>query len=210
MPSSSFFRNLPGEVRNQLYELTALPNSAEPIARVLKTVTEDGTIALLDTVRPFFIDTVSESGRSTLFGIDLVHVTELTQEVLTLVMPQILFTFNTPHSLDVFAETFNAHVGVCNVVPELHIELNFTEGLSEEDLRKIGSWAECMVPHGREINMHDRVEEWMKAIEPLPQITTIHLVFSHIWRDFRELRGLAMKLGLSRRPVTFQFPTPVI
>jgi hypothetical protein len=129
MPSSSFFRNLPGEVRNQLYELTALPDSVEPKARVLKTVTEDGTIAPLYIVRSCFMDTVSESGRSTLFGIDLVHVTELTQEVLTLVMPQILFTFNTPHSLNVFAETFAAHVSVCNVVPEQHIELNFTEGL---------------------------------------------------------------------------------
>jgi hypothetical protein len=164
----------------------------------------------LDTVRSFFLDTVSEGGKSTLFAKDIVQVTELTEEVLTLVMPEILFKFNVSRALEVFAETFAAHVSICDVIPELHIELNFAEGLTNEDLRKLGSWEECKHPHGRDINMHNHVQQWMRATQLLPEVTNIHLVFSHIWRDFRELRGLSRKFGLSKRRVTFQFWTSSI
>ncbi len=191
-----------------LYKYAALPDGINPEERTFKTVTQDGSIAPVDTVRSFFLDTVSEDGKSTLFAKEIVQVTELTQEVLTLVMPEILFRFNTPHALEVFAEDFAAHVNICNVIPELHIELDFAKNLGQEDRTKLGSWAESKLPHGRDINMHDHVTQWMSAIQLLPEVTNIHLVFSHIWRDFRELRGLSKKFGLSKHVITFQFPTP--
>jgi hypothetical protein len=123
-------------------------------------------------------------------------------------MPQILFKFNSPRALEVFAETFAAHLSVCDVIPELHIELDFAQDMGDEDLAKLGSWDSCELPHGRDINMHDHVERWMSSIERLPEVTNVHLVFSQIWRDFRELRGLSKKFGLWKRRVTFQFPTP--
>jgi hypothetical protein len=191
-----------------LYEHVALPNDVEPEERNFTTITEDGAIASLDTVRSFFLDTISEGGKSALFAKNIVKVTEITQEVLTLVMPQILFKFNSPPALRVFAETFAAHLSVCDVVPELHIELDFAQGMPEEDLVKLGSWEACELPHGRDINMHEQVEQWIRNIELLPEVTNVHLVFSQIWRDFGELRGLSKKFGLYKRKVTFQFPTP--
>jgi hypothetical protein len=195
-----------------LYKYAALPEDVDPEERTFRTVNQDGTITPLDTVRSFFLDKISKSGKSALFAKDIVRVTEITEEVLTLVLPEILFQFDTTHALEVFAETFAAHASICNIVPELHLEVNFGKGLGEEDLGKLGGWLECKLPHGRDVGMHDHVERWMSAIQHLPEVTNIHLhlVFSHIWRDFRELRGLSMKFGLSKRTVTFQFPTPSI
>jgi hypothetical protein len=208
----SFHRKVPPEVRNMLYNHAALPEGVDPEERTFKTVDEDGTIAPLDTVRTFFPDKISKAGKSTLFAKDIVRVTEITEEVLTLVLPEILFQFDTPHALEVFAETFAAHASICDVIPELHIELDFAKGLGEEHLGKLGGWVECKLPHGRDVGMHDHVEQWMGAMQLLPEVANIHLhlVFSHIWRDFRELRGLSMKFGLAKRTVTFQFPTPSI
>ena len=201
---------IPPEIRNSIYEHAALPNDVEPEKRTFITIAEDITIASSETAQSFYLDTISESGQSALFAKEIVQVAELTEEVLTLVMPKILFKFRTPCALRIFAETFAAHAMVCEVVPELHIELDFATNLDEEDLIKLGSWAECNLPHGRAIYMHNHVENWMSAIQLLPEITYVHLVFTYIWRDFRELRGLSKKFGLSKYRVTFQFPTPSI
>lgn len=161
----------------------------------------------MDTVRRFFLDTISEGGRSKLFAKEITQVRELTQEVLTLVMPEILFKFHTEAALLIFSETFAAHLSVCNIVPEMHIELDFTGGMSEHDRNELANWAECELPHGREVHTHDHIEQWMRAIQTLPKSTNIHLVFSRIWRDFRALRGLSKKFELPDRTITFQFPT---
>ncbi|MCJ1402983.1 hypothetical protein MMC11_006205 [Xylographa trunciseda] len=187
----SFSRTTPPEIRNMLYKYAALPNGVDPEERSLKTVMQDGTISPMNTVRSFFMDTVSEAGKSTLFAKEILQVTELPQEVLTLI----------------FAETFAAHVSICNIVPELQVELDFTNNLSEEDIMKLRGWVECEQPHGRDIGMHDHVERWMRAIQLLPEDTNVYLVFSSIWRDFRELRSLSKKLELSKYTITFQFPT---
>ena len=81
-----------------------LPDGGEPDERNFKTVTSDKKIGPLDTVRSFFLDTISESGKSALFAKELVQVTELTQEVLTLIMPEILFKFGTPSALVEYAQ----------------------------------------------------------------------------------------------------------
>jgi hypothetical protein len=195
-----------------LYKHATLPEGTEPEERTYKIVKEDGTIADLDTVRSFFVDTISPRGISKLFAKEIVKVTEITEEVLTLVLPEILFKFDNSDALEVFAETFAAHASICKVVPELHIELDLAKGLGEEELAHLGSWAKCSLSHGRDINMHDHVKRWLSAIQRFPEVTNIHvhLVFSHIWRDFRELRGLSKKFGLPKRTVTFQFPTPSI
>ncbi|RDL39907.1 Uncharacterized protein BP5553_04247 [Venustampulla echinocandica] len=207
----AFYHVMPPEIRNEIYEHAALPETVDPEARTFKTVTSEGNIAPKDTVQSFFLDAVSESGRSSLFERDVVKITELTQEVLTLVMPGILFQFSTPSALEVFAETFAAHSNVCHIVPELHIELNLANNLSQASLEELAKFKATKLPHGRGIQMHDHVEKWMLVIKTLPKTTThVHLVFSHIWRDFRELRGLSKKHGLSERTVTFQFRTPSI
>ncbi|KAF4624393.1 hypothetical protein G7Y89_g13776 [Cudoniella acicularis] len=204
----TFFRAIPGEIRNELYRCAALPAGVEPEQHTFKTVTGDSTIAPLDTIKSFFVDTISADGKSVLFAKDIVQVTELTEEILTLVMPLILFKFNTVAALETFVETFAAHLSVCKVVPELHIELCFTKDMGENEVAMLGSWAECKLPHGRDINMHDHVQRWMEANQSLPGNTIIHFVFPQIWRDFRELRGLSKKFGVSKRTITFQFPTP--
>jgi hypothetical protein len=63
-----------------------------------------------------------------------VEVSEITQEVLSLVMPRVLFQVRSPQDLEVFAQTFSAHLGVWNKIPELHIELDFTWNMNEEHI----------------------------------------------------------------------------
>jgi len=124
----------------------------------LKTVTTEGTVAPLDTVRCFFLDTISEGGRSDLFAKEIVQVSELNQEVLTLVMPRILFKFHTVAALSIFSETFAAYLSVCDVVLELHIELDFTRDMSKHGREELVSWTEYELPHGREVHMHDQFQ----------------------------------------------------
>jgi hypothetical protein len=42
----------------------------------------------------------------------------------------------------------------------------------------------------------------------MPEEATVYLVFRHFWRDFRSLRGIASKSGLSQRRVMFLFLDP--
>jgi hypothetical protein len=135
-----------------------------------------------------------------------VDVTEITEEVLSLVMPQILFQVRSPPDLERFAETFSAHLEVCQKVPDLHIELDFTWSMDELHITELGKWTESKHPHGRGF-MSKYVTEWFSAIALLPESTNVHMIFSKIWRDFRELRGLSTKFGVCKRLVTFQFPT---
>lgn len=77
-PSSSFILL---EIRNALYEYAALPNGVDPEKRAFMRITEDTTIASSDTVRSFFLDTISEGGKSALFAKNIIEVTEIAQEV---------------------------------------------------------------------------------------------------------------------------------
>jgi hypothetical protein len=190
-----------------LYKLAALPNNVEPEDRLFTTIGEDGVIKVSDAVQSFYMDTITGSGRSTLFSKSIVEVSEITEEVLSLVMPQILFQVRSPLDLEVFAETFSAHLDVCNEIPELHIELDLTWNMDEDLTLTLGKWTASELPHGRGF-MKKFVTEWFRAIELLPESTNVHMIFSKIWRDFRELRGLSTKFGVCKRLITFQFEFP--
>lgn len=188
-----------------MYLSSTLGDSDEPESRAFKTVNLEGVIDEIDTVQLFHIDSIDDSGRSDLFAKEIVKVTELTQEVLTLVMPKILFTFRSADALTVFSETFAAHLSVCKVVPELNIEVDFAADMTENEREELAIWQECTLPHGREVNTHDHYQRWISALQPLPSTANILIVFSRIWRDFRELRGLAKKFNLPSRTIKFQF-----
>ncbi len=188
-----------------LYEHSALPTNVEPEARLFTTINEAGFVQVSDGVQHFFLDTVS-GGQSELFAKSIVQVSELTEEVLTLIMPKILFQVRSPHDLEVFAEQFAAHLGVCDVTPELHIELDFTWSMKEEHIVELGRFEEIEQPHGRGF-MGSYTAEWLSMVALLPESAHVHLIFSKFWRDFRELRGLSTKFGLCKRVVEFQFLT---
>jgi hypothetical protein len=189
-----------------LYKYAALPNDVEPEERCFTAVRVDdaGTSTFVDAVKSFYLDIVTAGGRSTLFSNSIVQVTEITEEVLTLVMPHILFQIRDPEDLENFAEVFSAHQDVCDRFPELHIEVDMTSNMEEENIIELGKWTASETPHGRGF-MSENVEKWFCAINLLPEATYVHMVFSTIWRDFRELRGLSNKFGVYKRFVTFQF-----
>jgi hypothetical protein len=135
-----------------------------------------------------------------------VDVSEIVKEVLSLVMPRILFQVRSPLDLEMFAETFSAHLDVCEEVPELHIELDFTRNMDQLHITELDKWTASKHPHGRDF-MSKYVAEWFSAIALLPESTNVYIIFLKIWRDFRELRGLSTKFGVCKRLVTFQFPT---
>ncbi|KAK0125598.1 hypothetical protein ONS96_009433 [Cadophora gregata f. sp. sojae] len=189
-----------------LYKYAALPEDTEPEKRTFTTINDDGMITESDAARSFFIDKITQDGTSELFAKPITKVSELTEEVLTLVMPKILFQVRNPKDLEGFVELFAAHLGVCNLVPELNLEIDFTWSMEEDHTAELGKLEEITVPHGRGF-MSKYVEEWLSMLAMFPDSESIqiHLVFSKIWRDFRELRGLCKKFGISNRTVTFQF-----
>ena len=133
-------------------------------------------------------------------------VTEITEEVLSLVMPRILLQVRSPLDLEMFAETFLAHLDVCEKVPDLHIELDFTWNMDQLHITELDKWTASKHPHHRGF-MSKYVTEWFSAIALLPESTNVYMIFSKIRRDFRGLRGLSTKFGVCKRLVTFQFPT---
>lgn len=90
-----------------------------------------------DDFQLFCFENISDSSRSTLIGKEIVQVTELTHEFLTLVMPRILSRTKTPQPLDLLAETFNASSLTYFQVPGLHIELDLFSNLDAEKLSKL-------------------------------------------------------------------------
>lgn len=191
-----------------MYETAIMPEDAQPQTRVVKTILQNSIINPDDTTWSFFVDAVDANGRSWLFKDDLVRVSELTEEVLSLLVPKILFKFHSASALGVFVEKFAAHTSVCNSIPELHIEVNLTDGMDGEDIELLDLWEETDQPHGCDTGVEKNIKTWLSRIKLLPQATTVHLVFDHLWRDWRELRGLSKKFGLSRRNITFQFAPP--
>ncbi|KFY60966.1 hypothetical protein V496_05215 [Pseudogymnoascus sp. VKM F-4515 (FW-2607)] len=208
--SSTFLNLIPGELRNAMYKMAIIPEDAKLQSRTVKTISKNSTISPEETICSFFVDIVDASGRSWLFKNDLVRVSEITQETLSLITPKILFKTISTTALEMFVEIFTSHTSVCENIPELHIEVNLMDGLDQSDIRTLDLWEETKLPHGRNTKVENNVKKWLSQIQLLPQATTVHLVFVHMWRDWRELRGLSKKFGLSRRKVTFQFPPPSI
>lgn len=206
IPDTSFLSMIPAELRNEIYEMAILPEDANLQTRVVKTILQNSTISPQDTLQSFFVDIVDMNGGSWLFKSDIVRVSELTQEVLTLLVPKILFKFDNATALGVFVEKFTAHTSVCDGLPDLHVEVNLMDGMDRDEAGKLDLWEETKLPHGRNIGVEDNFKEWLVQIQLLPQVTTVHLVFTHLWRDWREVRGLSKKFGLSHRNITFQFP----
>lgn len=202
------FHRFPPEIRNHLYKCAALPDFfAKKVERYHKTVGADGAIMALDNVHSFYLDHVSCNGTSELFSKDITKVAAIADELLSLVTPWILFAFDSPRALHLFAEAFAAHAAVCTRQLELHVEFEFGATFLKSDRRKFANWIESDLPHGRDFDAHKTFEEWMLAVQELPPTTHVHLVFPYFWRDFRSLRGLSEKTGLRQHPITFRFPT---
>lgn len=201
--------NVPGELRNAICEVSAIPVTEPETIKATTVIVSYSTITgYWDEVQLFYIDHISDSGRSTLLGKEIVQVTELTQEVLTLVMPKILFRTKTPQALNAFAEIFNARSLVCHQLPELHLEVDLFGNLDDEKLSILSRQNETKRPHGDSINIHDHVKEWSASICALPPNTTLHLVFSQIWMEFQSLRGLSKNCGIPKYQTSFKFTEP--
>jgi hypothetical protein len=141
------------------------------------------------------------------FLLGFAKVKEIADELLSLVTPSILFTFQSPDGLRMFAEQFAAHTAVCTRRIELHVEFDYTSSMDEADRQTLANWGDLKVPHGRQEDAHRVFKKRVTALEGLPKESThVHLVFPYFWRDFRSLRGMSNKYGLSQYHVTFHFP----
>jgi hypothetical protein len=197
----------PPEIRNELYKCSALPENVETVERSYKTVGADGAIMALDSVHSFYLDPVSHNGKSQLFSKDVTNVAAIADELLSLVTPWILFVFDSPRALRLFAEAFASHTAVCTRQIQLHVEFDFGATMDEASRTTFARWVESEVPHGRHVNAHQIFEEWVLAVQELPSESThLHLIFPYFWRDFRSLRGLSEKTGIRQYPITFRFP----
>ncbi|KAG9188282.1 hypothetical protein G6011_02205 [Alternaria panax] len=204
--SSTEYHRFPAEIGNQLYQCVAFPDGVEKDERRYKSVGPDGVISQTDSVQSFYIDAVTHDGKSQLFKKDIANVKEIAEELFSLVVPWILFVFDSPSGPRRFGEFFAAHTSVCKQILSLHIEFDFGAEMEASTRIMFASWTETELPHGRDINAHDIFEEWMHAVQSLPDSTHVHLVFPCFWRDFRSLHGLSEKTGLRKYQITFRFP----
>ena len=201
------YHRFPPEIRNQLYLCSVLPDQSKQQERSYITIGNDGSKVPMDSVHEFYVDAVSASGKSTLFSRKITEVTEIAEEVLTLVTPCILFTFDSPEGLRLFAEAFYAHARICERQIQLHVEIDFASSIDQVSCEAFVKWEETPVPHRRAQDAHGVFQDWLEALTNLPKASThVHLLFPQFWRDFRSLRGLAAKKGLSEFQVSFAFP----
>jgi hypothetical protein len=197
---------LPPEIRNHLYKCVVFSDDMELVERSSKSIGLE-TIVVSETTRDFYLDVVSDTGESKLFNRAITKVKEIADELLSLVTPSIMFTFKSADGLRLFAKQFAAHTAVCTRRIELHVEFDYTSSMDEADRQTLANWGDLEGPHGRQEDAHGVFRKWVTALEGLPKESTyVHLVFPYFWRDFRSLRGMSNKYGLSQYHVTFQFP----
>jgi hypothetical protein len=131
-----------GEGKGQiltLYKLSVFPYDLEDVQRAVRTVIRKGNISPYDGAYSFIsIDRISQDKMSTFFKRDIVAVTEITEKVLSLVTPRILFSVDDSFTLARFAEAFAAYIRHFTTVPELHVEINVTAELDVDE--DFASW----------------------------------------------------------------------
>jgi hypothetical protein len=214
-PKLPFFKTLPPEIRIEIYKHAVLPPDTKREKRVIKTVTSDSTINPVESVQHFFVNEILDGRRNMVFAEGIMGVPELADDVLSLILPQILFKFSCGYTLLIFSRII-AHANAnkkLKDVPGLNVEINFLDMMSLYYRNVFESWEpmrQCQLPHGKFAGMFLDVDIWFKAVAKLPKATTVHIVFSHVWRDFQSLRSLSKKYKISEREVKFQFPTPII
>lgn len=200
--STPRFLELPPEVRNQIYLIATLKDGFDFEQRKVLHV-HDGHQE--ERTHGFYIDQVNSEGQSELYKRNMVHVTQLSSEILSLVMPRTLFTFRTVLSLSRFSQQFAAHAKVWKIVPAMHIECEVSKNFTDEVRNVMGAWEEIDGPHGGQVTARSGYDGWFKAINTLPQGTTVHFVFSELWRDFRAIRSLCIKHNICKYKTTFRF-----
>ena len=166
-----------------------------------------GATIKLDAVE-LTVDRISDDGNSALFGTTLVQVRETAAEVLTLVLPEIIFSMESPTALQRFSEALRAHLEVCEGValPTTHISIDLTGALEKQN-EEFAQWCPPTNrdPHGRDVGAYEHFEAFCVHIQSLPDSTVIWLHLSSVWRDYRSLRALSQRHGLYHRTLRFNY-----
>lgn len=131
-PKLPFFKTLPPEIGTKIYKHAVLPKDTKREKRIFKTVTSDSTINPVDSVQHFFVYEIPDGYENMVITEGIMGVPELADDVLSLILPQILFKFNSEYTLSMFASTIAAHANKklwkC---PGLNVEINLTDMMSE-------------------------------------------------------------------------------
>jgi hypothetical protein len=134
-----------------------------------------------------------------------VDVTEITEEVLSLVMPRILFQVRSPLDLEMFAETFSAHLHVCEKVPDLHIELDFTWNMDQLHITELGKWTAAKPPTWS--GFHEQIR--YRVVQRDRTLARVHQRLYDIFKDPEGLPGAPGALHQIPRLQTFgHIPIP--
>tara|TARA_R110002003_G_scaffold62_16_gene5682 strand:- start:32352 stop:33272 length:921 start_codon:yes stop_codon:yes gene_type:complete len=155
-------------------------------------------------------DIVGSNGARMLNKSEPFGESRLSQDFLTCFLPKTVFVFDDPGTLREFIVQYKDIARDFTTPMDLNIEIDFFTAMDSDKRARYAAWEEPKqyVPHGRDVNAVKFFEVWFNAIKELPEEATVYLVFRHFWRDFRQLRGLASKSGLSQRQVMFLFPDP--
>ncbi|KFY43306.1 hypothetical protein V495_04032 [Pseudogymnoascus sp. VKM F-4514 (FW-929)] len=210
-PKLPFFKTLPPEIRTEIYKHAVLPRDTKREKRTFKTVTSDLTINPVDSIQYFFVYKIPYGGKNMVIAEGIMGVPELTDDVLSLILPQILFKFTCGYTLLIFVRIIAHANKKLKKVAGLNVEINLSDMMSVYDRNVFESWEpmrQCQLPHGKFTGMFSDVGIWFKAVAKLPKATTIHLVFSQVWRDFESLRKLSKRYKIPKREITFEFPAP--
>jgi hypothetical protein len=167
----------------------------------------------VDSVQHFFVNEISDGRKNMVIVEGIMIVPELADDVLSLILPQILFKFSSIYTLSIFASIIAAHANKkLRKFPGLNVEVSLTDIMSRFYRKIFGGWEpmkQYHLPHGKYNRIFRDVGAWFEAVAKLPRATTVHLVVPHVWRDFQSLRSLSRKNKIFEREVKFQFPSSI-
>ncbi|KFX87324.1 hypothetical protein V490_08340 [Pseudogymnoascus sp. VKM F-3557] len=205
-PKLPFFKTLPPEIRAEIYKHAVLPRDTKREKRTFKTVTSDLTINPVDSIQHFFVYKIPYGGKNMVIAEGIMGVPELADDVLSLMLPQIRFKFSCGYTLSIFSRVIAHANKKFKKVLRLNVEINLSDMMSVYCRNAFESWKpmrQCQF-----IGIFWDANTWFKAVAKLPKVTTVHFVFSHVWRDFKSLRELSKKNKIPKREITFEFPAP--
>ncbi|EPE35505.1 hypothetical protein GLAREA_11204 [Glarea lozoyensis ATCC 20868] len=225
-PAHFLFEKLPAELRNKVYD--EYYASDEKQEKEFYYLDQKGNITTA-TERYVYKNVVAGTQHQIF---DPIRASKtMASEILARTIQQVVFDIRTPEALKQFSESLRTYIELSGLKTDKshQIAIDLTSNMTTSHRSHLDNWNEIEDEHGNDfeeeetyhhgrdrqgtltrlkVSTHDHIKQWLVELSTLPNNTEICLTFPFFWRDFRSLRGLSARYGLSNRTVKFCFPPP--
>jgi hypothetical protein len=183
---------LPGELRNIIWlEVVKTISVHSQIEMTWTYIDEDNQVASVEEHKVDHAATQAFVSPVELFEHSLSRVPQIFHEFLGEIAPTTIFTFDEPSQL--VSELLNTQTPKGSA---LRYDLNVAVRIFRFDrnFRPMTKWRQSDVPHGRWYRANEHVEEWVNAMQTLPESVIIHVILWRPWLDYGRLRAVTKPL----------------